>query len=82
MYYRYVGFVSMYYPIRWVCEHVLPDTLGLVSMYLCTALYVGIIIRLLECVGHFKHVCIVSLPCVLGFCDKSGILSHLICWAL
>ena len=68
----------MYYPICWVCEHVLPDMLGLVSMYLCTALYVG----LLGCVGHFKHVCIVSLPCVLGFCDKSGILSRQICWAL
>ena len=45
-------------------------------MYLCTALYVGIIIRLWDVLG------IVSLPCVLGFCDKSGILSRLICWAL
>ena len=45
---------------------------GLVSMYLCTALYVGVVIRLLECVGHFKHVCVYSqfALCV----DVSGIL--------
>ena len=41
-------------------------------MYLCTAIYVGVVIRLLGCVGHFKHVCVYSkfALCV----DVSGIL--------